>query len=122
AWAVGWFFVPVANLIRPYQVLREVCANSNPRSEASSGRTWVDGCGPLVIKLWWCCSLLALLPGLVPLPEGLIVPWDADLPDGLKALLILRTLWRHTTTLLAGSFGVLMIWLIRHHQVNAAAA
>ena len=29
-WAVGWFFVPIANLVKPYQAIVEVWKNSDP--------------------------------------------------------------------------------------------
>lgn len=29
-WAVGWFFVPILNLFRPYDVVRELWKESNP--------------------------------------------------------------------------------------------
>ena len=29
-WAVGWFFVPIANLVKPYQVVREIWRSSDP--------------------------------------------------------------------------------------------
>jgi hypothetical protein len=36
-WAVGWWFIPFANLVRPYQVVRGVWRESDPDVGVSSG-------------------------------------------------------------------------------------
>ena len=46
-WSVGWFFVPVANLVMPYQVMREIWqASSNPGN-------WKGEPVPAKIGAWW---------------------------------------------------------------------
>ena len=53
-WAVGWWFVPFANLVKPFQVMREVWCDSDPyvateSSLFSSGpRT-----APTWMGVWW---------------------------------------------------------------------
>jgi hypothetical protein len=53
AWAVGWFFVPFANLVKPFQVLKELwlesdlCWTSDRRPDGSSPAHF-----PL-IPVWW---------------------------------------------------------------------
>ena len=54
-WAVGWFFIPIANLWKPYQVVRElwqVSHRNEPRGHALVG--W-----------WWCAFLAAAVTGQV---------------------------------------------------------
>jgi len=49
-WAVGWFFVPFANLYKPYQAVKEIYIYSEPRSGDDSST------GPLVpglLPAWW---------------------------------------------------------------------
>ena len=41
AWAVGWYFVPIMNLFRPYQVMKELWEESDPRAELT------------LVKWWW---------------------------------------------------------------------
>ncbi len=53
-WAVGWWFVPLANLIRPYQVVREAAT-------AGEGEPEVDR---RLIIAWWACLILPLVIGL----------------------------------------------------------
>lgn len=46
-WAVGWFFVPFANLARPPQMMGELWRGSDPNG---SGTTMVGG--------WWACWIV----------------------------------------------------------------
>lgn len=46
-WAVGWYFIPFANLIKPYQAMRELWNTSH----ASSDHFAVDA--PDLLKMWW---------------------------------------------------------------------
>ena len=56
-WAVGWFFVPIMNRFKPYQVVFEIWRSSDPanRTGATAGATTLIG--------WWWC--LRVLTGLV---------------------------------------------------------
>jgi hypothetical protein len=52
-WSVGWFFIPFANLWKPYQIVRELWQVSHrhePRGHALVG--W-----------WWCLFLVAAVVG-----------------------------------------------------------
>jgi hypothetical protein len=46
-WAVGWFFVPVANIVMPYRALREIYRASfrNPG--------WAENPVPYCFPAWW---------------------------------------------------------------------
>lgn len=46
-WAVGWYFVPIMNLVRPYQAMRELYTESNPEHRTSPLVGW-----------WWASWLL----------------------------------------------------------------
>ena len=46
-WAVGWYFIPIANLWKPYQVMKEIWrASKNP-----SG--WHDEASSSIVGYWW---------------------------------------------------------------------
>ena len=46
-WAVGWYFVPLANLIMPFQAMRELW-------NASRGEEYqFAGVAPYEVKVWW---------------------------------------------------------------------
>lgn len=46
-WAVGWYFIPFANLIKPYQAMRELWNNSH----ATPDHFAVEA--PDLLKVWW---------------------------------------------------------------------
>lgn len=46
-WAVGWFFVPIANLFKPFQAMRELWNVSHNQSDGYSQES-----AP-ALKLWW---------------------------------------------------------------------
>jgi hypothetical protein len=51
-WAVGWWFVPIASLWKPFQTVRELWKASDPSADAVGWRaipTW-----PL-LGWWWAC-------------------------------------------------------------------
>jgi len=55
-WAVGWWFVPIAWLWKPFQAVRELWKASDPASDPVSWRlvrTWS------VLGWWWACWLIA---------------------------------------------------------------
>lgn len=48
-WAVGWYFVPVATLWKPYQALKEVFKASHPDFLDD----WQHAPHPRILPLWW---------------------------------------------------------------------
>ncbi|HLN60284.1 MAG TPA: DUF4328 domain-containing protein [Symbiobacteriaceae bacterium] len=53
-WAAGAWFVPVLNLFRPYQIIRELHAASDPEQAPPSSFTWLSG-------IWWALWLVHTL-------------------------------------------------------------
>lgn len=52
-WAVGGFFIPVLNLIRPYQVVTEIWKASANHARRSVGANWSYEPAPVFILAWW---------------------------------------------------------------------
>lgn len=52
-WAVGWWFIPVLNLVLPYRVMRELWR--------ASGRG--EPAGPPYLGAWWGCCVGSVLLG-----------------------------------------------------------
>jgi hypothetical protein len=48
-WAVGWYFIPVAMLWKPYQALKETLKASHP----DSIEDWRDAPPPTILPIWW---------------------------------------------------------------------
>jgi hypothetical protein len=52
-WAVGGFFVPFLNLVRPYQVVQEVWRASDPEADPGDHVSWrLPRSSPLIL-VWW---------------------------------------------------------------------
>lgn len=72
-WAVGWYFVPFANLVMPFRSMREIgeaSASALPGAAPPSGA--LLGC-------WWACWLAGNIAGFV----SVRIAWEAE---GLEAL------------------------------------
>jgi hypothetical protein len=54
-WSVGWFFIPIANLIMPYKVAREIHKSSTPKQ---AGDRWKGLANPSFIGWWWGAYIL----------------------------------------------------------------
>lgn len=58
-WAVGGFFVPFLNLIRPFQVMREIWKASDPDVDYQNDSSWQYSASSPLIGLWWGTWILA---------------------------------------------------------------
>ena len=52
-WAVGWYFVPFANLFKPYQAMAEYFRASRPRAEGGTPADWKEADVPGLLGVWW---------------------------------------------------------------------
>jgi Domain of unknown function (DUF4328) len=59
AWAAGWWFVPVANLVRPFQAMNEL----SRATAAPEGRSSGSGRSPIWIPVFWIWWLSWLAGG-----------------------------------------------------------
>ena len=76
-WAVGWWFIPFANLVRPYQVMRELWRRVAPA-----------GIGLALLQVWWAVWLLAnFFDGLVSRTGGNAETAFSNLGDIAAAVL-----------------------------------
>ena len=76
-WAVGWYFIPFANLIKPFQAMREMWDVSN-----GGGGSYGDQ-APSILRLWWGSWIVGNIldyasqrltdPGAAPVANLLIV-------------------------------------------------
>jgi len=51
--SVIWWFVPVLNLWKPYQLVQQIWKASNPQIVLLNGTEWKNSAGSIVVKLWW---------------------------------------------------------------------
>jgi len=87
-WAVGWYFVPVATLWKPYQAMKEVFKASHP----DYSEDWSEAPYPSILPLWWLFWVVASFVGQAVLRttlraetlEQLIASsWITFISDGL---------------------------------------
>lgn len=58
-WAVGWYAVPFANLVRPFRAMRQIfLASEKPHD-------WDDDRKPALIIVWWTLFLLCSIGGYI---------------------------------------------------------
>lgn len=74
--AIGWFFVPIFNLFRPYQVIDEIWNGSNPNVAGDTNRTKNISSSSALIGHWWGWLLLTLIIGVIAL-----IIYRVDLAD-----------------------------------------
>jgi hypothetical protein len=58
-WAVGWFFVPIMSLFRPYQVASEIWKASDPKVNITDGTAWKSAATSPIIGWWWAFFLIS---------------------------------------------------------------
>jgi hypothetical protein len=58
-WAVGWFFIPLANIIVPYRVVKEIWVKSNPLLNEPGEESWQQSGSSSVLGWWWGIWLIS---------------------------------------------------------------
>jgi Domain of unknown function (DUF4328) len=101
-WSVGWYFIPIANLWKPYQAMKEIW-----QASASPG-DWVGQRVPTLLPTWWAIWLVANVlgnassrlslsaDGIGELLVGNIVTLLSDVSGILLALIFLAIVKRIT--------------------------
>lgn len=56
-WAIGWWFVPFLNLVKPYQVVKELYVESKIAKDISTGESSSDSSEN--VGLWWATFIVA---------------------------------------------------------------
>jgi phage FluMu protein Com len=64
-WTVGYFFIPIVNLFRPYQVLQETWKGSDPDYASTNSMAWKAAPGSALVGLWWALWLISNVAGQI---------------------------------------------------------
>src|SRR5436190_12298738 len=91
-WSVGWWFIPFANLVKPYRILRSLCDGLVSGSST-------------IVAYWWGCYLIA----------GFVSEFAAlQRPETLAALRVYAGsfLLADTLRIVAGILAARMVWTI----------
>ena len=86
-WAVGWFFVPFANLYKPYQYMRYIWQGSGGFIE--------KGGEPRLVQAWWISTIVGnILTGIASRLDKVVEgpPWDLGLEAVGFGLLFVGTI------------------------------
>jgi hypothetical protein len=99
-WAVGWWFIPFANLVKPYQILRSLFDGLVSGSSA-------------IVAYWWGCYLIAGFVGEFAVLQH---------PDSLSALRVFAGSYFTSEALrvVAAILAALMVWKIDEGTETAA--
>jgi hypothetical protein len=109
--AVGWFFVPVANLFKPFEALRETWQVSRNPGD------WRNVATPVAFRWWWGLFLVSsIVRGTVTRNSG-----DAETMGILAGLTVIDLAF----TLVMIPLDLVFIWIVRRltqQQVETLAA
>ncbi|HVQ09284.1 MAG TPA: DUF4328 domain-containing protein [Allosphingosinicella sp.] len=79
-WAVGWFFVPLVQLVMPFLAVRELWkASATPRD-------WQLRPASPVIALWWACWIGTVISGNIAFSLSFMDDYDALLAADFMAI------------------------------------
>ena len=83
-WAAGFFFVPIVNLWKPYQAMKEIWQGSDPDPNVYAWHVRV----PALMKFWWAVYLLNNFGGYIVLRSAKIEPSPRELIENTWAEII----------------------------------
>ena len=101
-WAVGWFFVPFANLWKPYQAMRTLWKASH------DGPRWEYGDGHFLLGLWWTLWIVSsvlgsvffrttmratTIPQIIDSTRAVLVNSAIDIPQYIVAWFLVKMIW-----------------------------
>ena len=106
-WAVGWWFIPFANLVKPFQVMRELYNESDPDFDEETGFLNTQPGTPELIGFWWASFLISNIlfrisdavfkaSNETPTSVFLIIFIIASLLQTAAAVLIIFIIWKIT--------------------------
>lgn len=63
--AVIWWFVPILQLWKPYNIAQQIWKVSNPQLSISNGTEWKLSVSSRIIKFWWTLGLLYIFVAII---------------------------------------------------------
>ena len=83
-WSIGWYFIPIANLWKPYQAMKEIWkASSNPQS-------WLSQPTPELLPWWW---LLWIGSYFWTWAWEVLTAMNTDYPAGVNLVMQISCVW-----------------------------
>lgn len=109
-WAVGWWFVPFANLVKPYQAVTELWRESDPDFDEDLGFLSSSVGNPAYFGLWWACWIISNVLGRITFRLG--ESTDPEMAKLFSISLIVASLF----TISAGVLIIYIIWETTNRQ------
>lgn len=89
-WAVGYWFIPIVNLFRPYQVVQEIWKASDPDVNIADPLSWKSASASSLVDRWWSSWLALFFGGIamqIVIPaEFLTASWAIIIVNGLEII------------------------------------
>jgi len=63
--AVVWWFIPIMNLWKPYEVAQQIWMTSNPEIMLTEGTEWRKVPRSNIITIWWVLGLVSIFSAIV---------------------------------------------------------
>ncbi len=112
-WAVGWWFIPFANLVMPFKVVREVWWESDPNvPEDQMFLTESLHSAPTYMGFWWAFWLLGNFASNIL--DKVFDPEDIANAAANGALMIIAG----SLTIIAGILAIQVVWDISTRQAE----
>ncbi len=109
-WAVGWWFVPFANLIKPFQVIRELWNESDPEFDKDLGFLSSSMGAHPIIGFWWAAFLIS---GLLFRISNAAVDVDGNIEEFLFPMFFLAA---SLVNGIAAALAILIVKKINERQ------
>lgn len=112
-WAVGWFFIPIANLFKPYQAVKEIYQASDPRVGEYD---WRQSLILAPLGWWWAAWIIGNIVDNIEMRIAWRqIPVPAELSVGISIVSLVLTV-------AAGILAILVMRAILARQEEKAAA
>jgi hypothetical protein len=101
-WSVGWFFIPFANLVKPFQAMKELWQAS------LAGNDWNPGDEtPGTMIGWWACWLGGNILGNIDYPPVLLISYALSVAAGIFLVQIIShiTMAQHSSLHIEATFA-----------------
>ena len=113
-WAVGWWFIPFANLVKPFQVMRELWNQSDPDFDEDLGFLTSKAAAPVIMGFWWATFLIG---GVIYRISDKMIDNDANISSGFPIVFLAASFFH----IVAAALAILIVKNITERQEERAA-
>lgn len=108
-WAVGWWFIPFANLVKPFQVVREAWRESDPDFDPGLNFLSNSMSAPTLFGFWWAFWLLSNISTNI---SSHLIDDNGQALEGFTAASLIASIF----TMIAAILAILVVKSISQRQ------